>query len=218
VSSSYFSPLRTAWRQPAFRRECAATVAVAAAVILSLTRFLEGVERRPGAVLSDPLLALFPAVDLTWITFLIIYAGLIGAIALLLRHPRHFLWALQTYSLTAVVRIVAMWLMPLDPPAGMIALKDPIVEFFGGGNTLTRDLFFSGHTSTLLIIALTLPGRRARVLFFAATAAVGICVILQHVHYSIDVFAAVFFAYGCHRITGGLRERFVRNEETGERG
>ena len=195
----YFSPLRTAWHHSGFRREFAATLAVAALVIFGLTRFLDGVEKRTGVVLPDPLLALFPAVDLTWMTFLIIYAGLIGAIALLLRHPRHFLCALQTYCLTAAVRIVAMWLVPLDPPSGMIALKDPVVEFFGGGNTLTRDLFFSGHTSTLLIIALALPGRRARRMFFSATAAVGLCVILQHVHYTIDVFAAIFFAYGCYR-------------------
>lgn len=186
-------------------------------MIFSLTRFLEFVERRPGATLHDPLLALFPAVDLTWITFLIIYAGVIGAIILLLRDPEQFLRALQTYSLTAAVRMAAMWLMPLDPPAGMIALKDPIVEFFGGGNTLTRDLFFSGHTSTLLIVALVLPGRRARLVFFSATAAVGVCVILQHVHYAVDVLAALFFAYGCTRVTGALRRRLLRPDREGTR-
>ena len=122
---------------------------------------------------------------------------------------------MQTYCLTAVIRIVAMWLMPLDPPAGMIALKDPIVEFFGGGNTLTRDLFFSGHTSTLLIIALILPGRRTRAFFASATAAVGACVILQHVHYAIDVLAALFFAYGCYRITGALHSWSVRDSDAG---
>lgn len=216
VSSSYFSPIRTAWRHPGFQRESVATLAAAAAVIFGLTRFLGEVERRPGAVLSDPLLVLFPAVDVTWLTFLIIYAGLIGAIVLLLRHPRHLLLALQTYCLTAAVRIIAMWLLPLDPPAGMIPLKDPVVEFFGGGNTLTRDLFFSGHTSTLLIVALTLPGRRARFMFFSATVVVGVCVILQHVHYTIDVFAAFFFAYGCSRVTAAFHGNFIHDDDTGE--
>ena len=197
---SYFSPLRTAWHRHGFRRESLATLAVAVPVIFGLTRFLESVERRSGAVLTDPVLALFRPVDLTWLTFLIIYAGLISAIALLLRHPRNLMLALQTYCLTAAARMIAMWLLPLDPPEGMIALKDPVVELFGGGNTLTRDLFFSGHTSTLLIVALATPGRAARAAYFVCTAAVGLSVILQHVHYTIDVVAALFFAYGCYRM------------------
>ena len=53
-----------------------------------------------------------------------------------------------------VVRMCAMYMLPLDPPVNMIILNDPLVEFFGTGQTLTKDLFFSGHTATLFILFL----------------------------------------------------------------
>jgi len=34
---------------------------------------------------------------------------------------------------------------------------------------------------------------------------VAICVILQHVHYTIDVFAAVFFTYACYKLLLDLK-------------
>jgi hypothetical protein len=37
--------------------------------------------------------------------------------------------------------------------------------------------------------------------FFAVSAvAIGLCVILQHVHYTVDVVAAFFFAFGAMKI------------------
>ena len=44
--------------------------------------------------------------------------------------------------------------------------------------------------------------------FFAATITAGICVVLQHVHYSIDVFVAPFFAYTGWRLGTVAHERF----------
>ena len=52
-----------------------------------------------------------------------------------------------------------MWATPLDPPPGMIVLEDPLVQLFGGASRpLTRDLFFSGHTSTMFLLFLAVPG------------------------------------------------------------
>ncbi len=77
----------------------------------------------------------------------------------------------------------------------------------GASAVLTRDLFFSGHTSTLFLISLAVPGRRARPFFLACTAAVATCVLVQHVHYTVDVLAAPFFAYGAWRAAGRLWPR-----------
>ena len=205
MSEPYFQHLRTAWRPPHLRRQAVATFLAAVVILGGLTRFLDHIERRAGVILHDPVLALFPAIDLTWLTFLVIYAGLIIAIVLLLRAPEKFLLALQSYLVIACARMIAMALLPLDPPPGMIALKDPFVEFFASGTTLTRDLFFSGHTSTLLLVALTVPGRAPRAILVLCTAVVGTCVLLQHVHYAVDVFAAPFFAYGSLRVVALLR-------------
>jgi hypothetical protein len=199
--------IRNAWRDPALRTELAVTGALLIPILFALTHFLDAVERRPGVTLPDPVLALFPAVNLTWLTFLIIYAGIIGGLVVLVQNPRRLILVLQGYAVMALFRMAAMYLTPLEPPPGIIELRDPFVEFFGGGKTLTRDLFFSGHTSTTFLLFLMIPGRRLRVTYACATLLVGLCVVVQHVHYTVDVVAAPFFAYGAYSMVLGICKR-----------
>ena len=173
-----------------------------------LARFLLWVEARPGSVLNDPVLLMFSPRDVNWVTFGFIYAGVIGGIVILSRHPERCVLAFQSYIVMVVFRIIAMALVPLDPPPGLIALKDPFVEMFGTGTTLTRDLFFSGHTSTLFLLFLVMPSKFARLVFFFCVLAVAFCVLLQHVHYGIDVFVAPFFTYCAYAIARGANARY----------
>lgn len=194
-----------AWRDRGFRLRAALTAPALALALAALARFVRWVEGRPGATLPDPLLALLPPRDVTWLTFSLIYAGILTAVFLLLRRPRDLLAAVQAYAVMVAFRIAVMWATPLDPPPGMIALQDPFVERLGTGQLLTRDLFFSGHTSTLFLLFLAAPGRGSRAFFLACTALVGACVLWQHVHYTVDVLAAPFFAYAAWRVAGRLR-------------
>jgi len=171
-----------------------------ALVLTGLARFVNFVEYRPGVAFSDPVLDLFNPIDMTWLTFGLIYIALVIAVASLINNPRQLLFALQLYTLMAFVRIIAMFLLPLEPPEKMILLKDPFVEFFGSGQTLTKDLFFSGHTATLFILFLVSKNKIIKTLFLISTILVAIFVLLQHVHYTIDVFAAVFFTYACYKL------------------
>ncbi|HCY75350.1 MAG TPA: hypothetical protein DHV28_05475 [Ignavibacteriales bacterium] len=180
--------------------ELIVTVVLLIIVLTSLANFLKFVEARSGVVLPDPILTLFNPIDLTWLIFILIYLSLIVAIAMLSKNPEQLLFAVQLYTLMVAVRIIAMYLLPLDPPATMIILNDPFVEFFGTGQTLTKDLFFSGHTATLFILFLVSEKKVFKSLFLISTIAVAIAVLLQHVHYTIDVFAAVFFTYACYKI------------------
>jgi len=198
---------RRAWGLPAFRVQAISTAVLLPLTLTMLARFLNRVEVRPGVVLPDPVLAAFPAHDLTWLTFSIIYGGLFVGIGILSRHPRHLILAMQTYVGMVVFRILAMSLVALDPPEGSIPLQDPFVQIFGTGQLLTRDLFFSGHTSTLFLIGLSMPKKPIRYAYFAAAAVVAVCVLLQHDHYSIDVVAAPFFAYGAYRLVCMMHDR-----------
>ncbi len=194
------------WRdelgKPGFRRESAATMALLAAVLAGFARFVMWVESRPGVELRDPILQLFQPINLTWLTFVMIYVGLLTALLYLIRFPRACLSALQAYMAMILVRMLVMWVLPLNPPASMIVLKDPLVEFFGSGQSLTRDLFFSGHTATMFLLSLVCPHPFLKKLFVGLTMVVGVCVVAQHVHYAIDVIAAPFFAYGAFRLVG----------------
>lgn len=161
------------------------------------------VERRPGAVLHDPLLARFDAIDMTWLAFGLIYGGLVFGIGHLYYHPKRLILAIHAYTVMITFRAIAMYFLPLAPPEGMIPLTDPMVEFLGSdGVTLTKDLFFSGHTSTMFILYVASVSTRIRTLFLLSTFGVAACVLIQKVHYSIDVFAAPFFAYGSLRVVG----------------
>jgi hypothetical protein len=198
---------QSVWQDSAIRLGLLITLPLLVVTLSMLARFLEGIEQRPGVVVSDPVLALFAPHDVTWVTFLLIYAGLFGAIAILMHDPRRLLLAIHAYMIMVVFRVCAMSLLPLDPPQTMIPLTDPFVEYFGTGISLSRDLFFSGHTSTLFLLSLTMQARRWRALFFFCTAAVACCVLIQHIHYTVDVFVAPFFAYASYRLALSIHSR-----------
>lgn len=185
--------------------ELVITFALLSAVITGLTDFLNFVETRKGVVLPDPILNLFEPIDLTWIIFALIYISLITAIIFLAKKPVQLVFTIQVYTLMVAVRIIAMYLLPLEPPAKMIVLNDPFVEYFGTGRILTKDLFFSGHTATLFILFLVFDKKVPRYLFLFLTILIAISVLLQHVHYTIDVFAALFFTYSCYKLLRKLK-------------
>jgi len=185
--------------------ELTITLLLLVVVLISLTNFLNFVEARPGVVLSDPILNLFNPIDLTWLTFALIYISLVTAIITLIKNPKRLLFTIQLYTLMVIVRIAAMYLLPLEPPSTMIILNDPFVEIFGTGQTLTKDLFFSGHTATLFILYLVSEKKSVKFIFLFCTIAVAVSVILQHIHYTIDVFAAVFFTYASYVILKSIR-------------
>lgn len=210
-------PWHSAWDDPRFRRDFLISLPALAVILMLFRRFVEFIEHRPGTRLPDPLLALFPPVDLTWLIFGLIYASLAAAILLLAGRPRLLLAAIQAYGAMVLLRFGSMYLVPLEPPAGMLPLNDPFVQLFGSGATLTRDLFFSGHTATLLILSFSVPGRMARALILCAAVIVACSLLAQHVHYSIDLFAAPFAAFAAWRLVAfrnSRRDRRIPRDET----
>lgn len=198
--------LADAWDRRA-GAQLALTAVLLGTVLAGFAWLVEVLEQRPGAALPDPLLALFDPRDLTWLTFGLVYGGLLLALFSLLGRPQRLLLTAQAYALMVAMRGATIWLTPLEPPAQLLVLKDPFIGFFGPSDALTKDLFFSGHTATLFLLFLTASDRRLRGLFLAGTAAVGACVLWQHVHYTVDVFAAPVFAYAAVRLTVATRRR-----------
>lgn len=181
------------------------SVALLGIVLAGFSQFLGFVENRPGALLNDPVLRLFAPIELTWLIFPLLYGSLITALVLLSATPGKLVFTLQLYTVVLVSRMVVMYLLPLDPPAQMIILRDPIVEFFAGARTPTRDLFFSGHTATMFILFLSAESKNARTGFLLITVLVAIALLAQHVHYTVDVVAAFFFAYACNHLLNWLK-------------
>ena len=182
----------------------AVTFATLFITLFSYTRFLNHVEQREGLVFLDPIHAVLGPIDLTWPIFIMLYGALIVAIVAMARTPVILFRAIRAYTMLIGIRIICMWLLPLDPPSTMIALGDPLVQMFTSGTSVppTRDLFFSGHTSILCVIGFVLPQRNWKIVFFSLATLVGIAVILQHVHYSIDVVVAPLAAWAAASLSG----------------
>ncbi|MBS1516287.1 MAG: phosphatase PAP2 family protein [Bacteroidetes bacterium] len=177
--------------------------------------FLVFNENRPYVVkLNDPLFYFFNAVDLNVIAFPVIYVALIAFLTYTSFRPRVFCFALSAYTLMVWIRMFAMYITPLDVSAGAIDLRDPIVFMIGTGQAVQKDLFFSGHTATLFLLYVIVynikrisgsdESLRADNFFkyflLFCLIIVAASVVLQKAHYTIDVFAALFFAYGAYAI------------------
>lgn len=189
------------------RKEFILTVFFLAVILYIFPNFLNYVEERQGIILADPILELFNPIDLTWLTFGLIYISLIVAIYSFAAKPEILLLALQSYSLLVIFRMMVMYSAPLDAPEKLILLNDPFVQFFGSGKVLTKDLFFSGHTATLFLLFLISDKKYLKIIFLICTVLVGIAVLLQHVHYTIDVLSAPFFAYASYKIAAVINEQ-----------
>ena len=100
-----------------------------------------------------------------------------------------------TYVLLLVSRLICISLVPLNLPRGLINLHDPITDIFYGNQLITKDLFYSGHTATMFLIFLCLKNKYDKAFALFATIAIAILLLVQHIHYTIDVVAAPFFTY-----------------------
>ena len=186
------------------------TMIILTVVLISFSQFLHFIEKREGVVLSDPVLRAFNPIYLTWLTFALIYLSLIIFVVTSFNKPDKLLIAFQAYGLMVIFRSIAMYLTPFEAPESILLLNDPFVQLFGEGDVLTKDLFFSGHTGTLFLLFLLAENKTLKSIFLISTIMVGTAVLLQHVHYSIDVFVAPFVAYGAYRIIKNLHIKIFK--------
>jgi len=92
-------------------------------------------------------------------------------------------------------------MVPLDPPVGLIPLSDPVTGIFYGESNITKDLFFSGHTATVTLMFLCLQKKNDKIVAFTAIIILAVLLLVQHVHYTIDILAAPLIVYSLFRLT-----------------
>jgi hypothetical protein len=96
-----------------------------------------------------------------------------------------------------------------------VHLIDPITGIFYGNAVITKDLFYSGHTSTMVLVLLCLEKRIDKIVASIALIVVMILLLVQHIHYTIDVVAAPVFVYIIYLITCHFLKLDVRPKITG---
>ena len=139
-------------------------------------------------------------------TLVPIFMGLIYIV----RKPTTTVYFLISAIVICCFRALTIYLVPLEPPVNIIPLVDPVIEsLFYGGQVLLKDLFFSGHTANLILIGLIVEQKMIKNILLISGVMVGTMVLLQHVHYSIDVLAAPFFSFATYKISVWAGDKFI---------
>ena len=186
-----------AWQEPRFRNKTIIALILVAIILILLPTFFAFIEKREGMVLQDFVLDAIPAKDVSIPTFVVIWSVVLLVFYRIYQSPRLFLVVAYGFILMCLARLLTISLLPLNPPAGIITLKDPIANIAYGGNGIfiTKDLFYSGHTGNMFLFFLCLQHKWDKIIALSASFIVGILVMVQHIHYSIDVIAAYIFTY-----------------------
>ena len=191
---------RDAWKDRKFRSQFLASVICLPVALLLLFLYLNHIETRKGIVLDDPLLSIMSPIDFKWITFSLFYSGMLLGFVSLVLFPFSLLLALRAFIVMLLLRVVCLFLLPLDPPVDGFPLVDPFIQIPGIRSVFTRDLFFSWHIAMMALLSYLARWMDMKIIFSSAAVALSVMFLLQHSHYTLDVVAAPCFAYAAFGI------------------
>lgn len=152
---------------------------------------------KPGPRLNDYAFQLLKPRDWSPVIFALIFSAPTLFLLVNFSSPEKILVIIQCYVVVNFLRILSLYLFTLETPEGIIPLVDPFLEkvAYGGNATFTKDLFFSGHTSTLFIIFLAEKRRGLKIILILSTILIGFLLVWQRVHYTIDVIGALLVTF-----------------------
>jgi hypothetical protein len=161
---------------------------------------------RQGLLINDRILDLLTPHDFSLPIFILEYSAMFLVIFFTLIHPEQFLKGMQMFIIITFARTISIYLVPLEPPMGMVPLNDPMASFFLHTKNVfvTKDLFFSGHISALTMLFLISKQKWLRQYVAFACVTVSVLILWQHVHYSLDVLAAPAIAYLSYALVNRL--------------
>ena len=166
--------------------------------------------RISGVQLNDIVLQYLPVSDVSTPLFAITWVCVLTCLPVALRTPKKSMIVFISILLMAVARSLTLYLVPLQPPIDIIPLRDTFLEgSFYDNKVMVRDLFFSGHTANLALIFFLIEIKWIKLIVGICTLIVAFLLLKQHVHYTVDVVAAPFFAYAAYRVAHILTERIL---------
>lgn len=188
----------SAWKIGSFKWKFWTGMVIFAGILIALPFFFDAIEARQGHQLSDFILDRIRARNVSVAVFFLIWSSCLILVIRIYKDPMMMLVMLWAYNGVTLLRMACIGLISLNPPAGLIPLADPITNLFYGEHYITHDLFFSGHTTTVFLVFLCLKKKPDRIYTLFASILLGILLLVQHVHYTIDVLAAPVFTYAVY--------------------
>ena len=106
----YLSRIKSEWltfaESKARRIEFLFSATLITTIMFCLLFYLRYNETRAGVVLQDPLIAMIPPADLSNLTFVLIYSGIVSTVIMLLTHPMRLTIGFQIYAVYAALRLL----------------------------------------------------------------------------------------------------------------
>jgi len=158
------------------------------------------VDHKAGAYVQDIFLDNLPVVNVDDILNegVILYS--LFATFFVIVKPRRIPFILKSLAFFIFIRAIFTMLTHLGPAPNQTYLNpdDLLVRLSAGS-----DMFFSGHTGMPFLIALIFWNENNLVRYVSLVASIvfGTSVLLGHLHYSIDVFAAFFITYAIYKMS-----------------
>ncbi|MBI2025239.1 hypothetical protein HYT04_00420 [Candidatus Kaiserbacteria bacterium] len=175
-------------------------------------------QRPTSNYVGDLVLDNIPVVDLSFIIIEVALVAIVLGTLFVLSRPRYLLFTLKAIALFIIIRAVFISLthVGIHPEniAPGLGLFDSIYTYLN----FQTGLFFSGHTGLPFLVAFIFwDNRRVRNTLIALSFIFAVAVLLAHIHYSIDVLAAPFMAYGIFKIALYLFPRDWELIESGQK-
>jgi hypothetical protein len=141
----------------------------------------------------DILLDNLPVVNIGFVVNEGVWLYIILMLLSAFRLPHKIPFGLKGIAIFVLIRSIFISLTHLGP-APMHSFLNPTdwLSSAASGN----DMFFSGHTGLPFLLALVFwDDKFGRIVSVAASLILGFSMLLGHLHYSIDIFAAFFITY-----------------------
>lgn len=156
---------------------------------------------------SDVLLDRLPALDIDGliIASTLLFTAIVTG--LFVTRPRYITFGIKTLSLFIITRSFFITLTHLGSSPHELQFSPDSVGYwlYNALYNTHGDFFFSGHTGLPFLMALIFwPETKWRFFCLFTSMVFGVSVLFAHLHYSIDVFAAPFMAYGIFSLAKNL--------------
>lgn len=161
------------------------------------------VNRVPSNSVADLFLSILPVVNLNFIIVEGALCAILFSILLILAKPKYLLFVLKTAAVFIATRAVFIAVTHIGIYPGQVG-PDPtgFFDHIYTGLGLEAGFFFSGHTGLPFLMALIMWDEKFwRYAYLILSVIFGIAVLFAHVHYTMDVLAAPYMAYGIFKMS-----------------